>query len=102
MRIILSLVLSAFLLSASFNTAFAGIDKTVAALKVAVEDIEKAGINTEKTKESIEQARKIIKYSWRMPKHEVYRDAAKIFDALILETKDSSVTILRPDWLWNY
>ena len=99
MRIILSLILSAFLLSASFNTAFAGKDKTVVALKEAVQDIERAGINTEKTKESIEQARQIIKYSWRMARHEVYRDAGKIFDTFILETKDSSVKIRKPDWL---
>lgn len=99
MRVFLSLVLSAFLLSASFNPALAGKDKTVAALKEAVAEIEKSGVNTEKTKDSIEKAQHIIKYSWRMARHEVYRDAGKIFDTFILETKGSNVKILKPDWL---
>lgn len=99
MRFFLSLALSAFLLSASFNPALAGKDKTVAALKEAVAEVEKAGINTDKTKASVEQANQIIKYSWRMARHDVYRDAGKIFDTLILETKGSNVKIRKPDWL---
>tara|TARA_A100001037_G_C14944465_1_gene542096 strand:- start:445 stop:639 length:195 start_codon:yes stop_codon:yes gene_type:complete len=64
-----------------------------------VADIEQAGINNEKTKESIEQAKHIIKYSWRMDRYEVYRVAGKVFDNLIMGTKGTNVKIQKPDWL---
>ena len=99
MRILFALFICTFLVLVSFNPALAGKNKTVTALKSAVEQIEKSGISSDASKDSIAEANKIIKYSWRMARHEVYRDAGEVFDEFIKLTKGTDVKIRKPDWL---
>ena len=97
-KIILSVFATLFLISSA--PALAGtkktadaLGKTVAAIEASVQD------RSPELEAALKKAREIEKNYWKMARHELYRDAGKVFDDLKALTKGSKAKISKPDWL---
>ena len=97
-KIILSVIATLFLISSTPALAGAkktaeALGKTVAAVEASVQD------RNPELEAALKKAREISKNYWRMARHEVYRDAGKVYDDLIVLTNGSKAKISKPDWL---
>lgn len=84
------------------SPASAGAQKTIAALGVAVEQIEKSNIEVSpELATALKNAKDLKANHWKMGgTKEVYEKASSIFDSMIKLTKDTKAApIIKPDWL---